>query len=208
MEYIPTQSQSSGETPLPVLSLETVREHYFGKRAFDYDIGREKSAKWQKEHEAVKKSVADLSGKLLDIPCGTGCFFPIYRGYNLDFVGMDVSEDMMMQARTKDPDALVTYGDISQIPLPDKAVECSVCIRFLEKLPEQQMAQILKELGRVTSRRIVCSNIIGDAATQRRRSWIHRYNVFEKGVYDAGFQIRYRLPIRDPEMNVWVLEAA
>ena len=214
MQYLPPVDQGSAQQMPPAqpaskpLDLAAARTCYHGKKAFTYDVGRENDSKWQKEYAAVEHALQGMSGTVLDIPCGTGRFFPIYKKLSLDFSGMDVSEDMMLQARAKTPEAKVLFGDITRIPLPDNAVDCSVCVRLLEKMPEEEMAQVIKELARVTSKRIICSLVTGDHIERRNRAWMHRYAAFKEVVAAARFTIQGSQEIRAPEMYMWTLEAA
>ena len=106
MQYLPPVDQGSAQQMPPAqpaskpLDLAAARTCYYGKKAFTYDVGRENDSKWQKEYAAVEHALQGMSGTVLDIPCGTGRFFPIYKKLSLGFSGMDVSEDMMLQARS------------------------------------------------------------------------------------------------------------
>lgn len=212
MQYLPpvsaqTKKQAAvDDGNLPALDLASTRDHYVGRKAFDYDTKNIGSEKWQRETTAIAEGLEGITGPVLDIPCGTGRFFSLYRERGLPFVAMDVSEDMMAQARAKDSGAQVVHGDIENIPLGDKTVECAVVIRLLEKLPEDEMARALKEVGRVTSKRILCGLITGDHVERRPRSWMHRLPVFQQAVREAGFRIVGHAPVREPEMYVWMLE--
>jgi SAM-dependent methyltransferase len=199
--------QEVAPTERPPLGLKTVRGDYYGKKAYDYELNRDSDQKWLKEFDAVHQGLSGITGPVLDIPCGTGRFFEVYESLGLSFIGRDVSHDMLVQAQAKCPGGDIAIGDIEHIDLPDNLVEASVVIRFLDKLPEDEMAVVLKEVGRVTLRRILAGNIIGDRVERRRRSWVHRFDVFKQAVHDAGFKIVGKAPIRPPEMNVWMLEA-
>src|SRR5688572_1037332 len=111
MEYLPPVSatkQQAVATPidpsgLPPLNIAAVSGDYYGKKAYEYDLGREDSEKWKVEYAAVKEALTGLSGSLLDAPCGTGRFFPIYKELGFRVLGLDISEDMLHQAHAKDP---------------------------------------------------------------------------------------------------------
>jgi ubiquinone/menaquinone biosynthesis C-methylase UbiE len=214
MQYLPPvdrQAKQQFEQPAvkkepKPLDLKSARNCYYGKKAFTYDANRENDEKWLKELYAVEKILKALGGgRVLDIPCGTGRFFEIYKKLGMDFLGMDVSEDMMLQARAKYPEANVMFGDIAHIPLADNAVDHSVCVRLLEKMPEAEMAAVIKELARVSSKRIICSLVTGDHVERRNRAWMHRLDAFKEAVASAGFAILGAEEIREPEMYMWTL---
>lgn len=194
------------DKPVKPLSLSTVRRDYYGKKAFEYDLGREDSQKWQLENQSVNEFLKDKYGKILDIPCGTGRFFSLYREYGLQFIGMDVSEDMMCQARAKDDKAEVIFGDIEHIPLEDKAVDYSLCVRLLDKIEEKEMMQAVVELGRVTSKAMLFTVITGPERQRRNRSWVHREGAMMHAIKEAGFKPIKAYEIRAPEMHAWECE--
>lgn len=187
----------------PPLTIETTRCHYFGDKAKHYNKDREDSNKWKGENSAVKDALKDTTGKVLDIPIGTGRFIPIYKKFNLDFIGMDVSEEMMVQAREVDPEAEIVFGDIMDIPLGDKSIESTVCTRLLNLMTEDEMVLAIKEMGRVTKERIICALFTGEHQERHHRHWVHRLEVFYQAVSDAGFEIEGSYGVRPPVYNVW-----
>lgn len=122
MEYLPPiGSQSKPQPPaapvavdasgLPPLNLAAVSKSYFGRKAFDHDLGRENCEKWAHEYDGLEKALEGFSGTLLDYPFGTGRFFPIYRALGIKFIGFNYPDDMPHQARAKDKDAELYVGD-------------------------------------------------------------------------------------------------
>lgn len=213
----PRRKGLGGTEEIKPLDLESTRKHYFGPKAWAYDHDdRETSHKWLAENEAVKAALAAavevrdrpaVKTWVLDIPCGTGRFFELFRSNHLDFIGMDVSDDMLSQARQKDMDADIRYGDIINIPLPDKAVDVSICIRLLNLILEEEMVAAAAELGRVTKSHIICSLFTGDDKIRNNRAWVHRQAVFLRAMAGAGFRIKKRYDLPRPYYHVWHCEA-
>ena len=114
---------------------------------------------------------------------------------------------MMCQARIKAPQNTIEFGDIMEIPLGDKEVDHSVCIRLLEKMTEAEMVSAISSLARVTKKTIICSLITGQEKERRNRSWVHRERVFATAVENAKFKIASAYEIRKNEMFVWHCEA-
>jgi 2-polyprenyl-3-methyl-5-hydroxy-6-metoxy-1,4-benzoquinol methylase len=189
---------------MPPLNAESARGMWVGEKARTYDEGRESSEKWQREYQAVEKYLADCRGTVLDIPCGTGRFFEIYDKFDLSYIGMDVSEDMLVQAWEKLTDPLkATYGDIMDIPADDKEYDNTVCIRLLEKLPLQELDQAITEMCRVTNDALIAGLLVGKQTERRNRSWVHPLREFENSLLSNKFHIVSQFCIREPEYYVF-----
>ena len=98
----------------------------------------------------------------LDLPCGTGRLFPWLRQRKLQFVGADISREMMRMAWTKEgvetdaaiPLALVQC-DGEHLPFRDRRFDAVLCIRFMFHVPRQVRVQILREMARVSRRWLI-----------------------------------------------------
>lgn len=136
------------------MSLDTAhaREKYRGDVASTYEAKRTDSPKWASEDKLLKEIISELAvtDTVLDIPCGTGRLHPLTS--HLNTMGMDVNTDMSNQAQAKG--MYVRYGDVTYIPLGDKSVDASFCIRLLNWLSEADVRRALGELQRVTRKKI------------------------------------------------------
>jgi ubiquinone/menaquinone biosynthesis C-methylase UbiE len=126
---------------------------YRGRIAEKYEQARSESKRWKNEHASVERllqTIPDFSS-VLDIPFGTGRFFPIYEARNFNVTAADISLEMMAQF---DEPELVTIvqadaRDLSRFS--PKQFEASVCVRFLQNIVSKADASIiLKELARVS----------------------------------------------------------
>jgi SAM-dependent methyltransferase len=122
-------------------------DHYHGQTAKKYDGKRDGTAKRVAELVAVEAFVD--RGPVIDVACGTGACFPIYLAKRLDFVGVDISRDMLAEARRKFPGVDVRQGSALSLSVPDGAFATAVSIRFLEWLPADLMKAAVAELKRV-----------------------------------------------------------
>jgi SAM-dependent methyltransferase len=91
---------------------------------------------------------------LLDVPCGPGVE---YEGFQRDevpvrYLGMDASDTMLTVCRQKFPDMDLRKGDITQIPLPDQAVDVVLCRHILEHLEDYRPA--VREAVRVARQKV------------------------------------------------------
>ena len=98
----------------------------------------------------------------LDLPCGTGRLFPWLLQRQLQFVGADISHEMMRMAWTKVggeinpaiPLALVQC-DGEHLPFKDQCFDSVLCIRFMFHVPREVRVQILRELARASRRWLI-----------------------------------------------------
>ena len=131
--------------------MKELRERYTGAEAERYEA-RRRGVQWRLEHEAVAAALDDLSPEsVLDIPCGTGRFWPLYQERGIQATGMDVSEDMMDQAGARGWED-VRHGDIFRVPLLNASVDVSVCVRLLNWMTASEAKAALAELARVSRR--------------------------------------------------------
>jgi ubiquinone/menaquinone biosynthesis C-methylase UbiE len=137
----------------------SVRIRYTAQTAADYDQKRAKRRKWKREMKAVAAMVADFSSGsvILDTPVGTGRFIPLLLDRASQVIGLDISCDMLDQARAKfsDPRLSFVHGDTVHIPLENKSVDYVICIRLLNWVMESTMEKIVAEFRRVARREIV-----------------------------------------------------
>lgn len=129
---------------------------YYGAKAERYDAEREIKAKWKAEQAALAEFLE--TGPVLDVPFGTGRFVPIYRDKGLDFVGVDISEDMLIQARRKYPGIDARKGSILDLDFEDGSFGTVVCVRFLEWVPLEQAKVVIRNLSRLAGSLIVTIN--------------------------------------------------
>lgn len=75
-------------------------------------------------------------GRALDAACGTGAVARqlVARGHEV--VGIDVSEAMLGRARAAVPEARFLVGELTDLPLPDRAVDHVVCSLALTHLSD------------------------------------------------------------------------
>jgi ubiquinone/menaquinone biosynthesis C-methylase UbiE len=170
-----------------VINAEETKKTYFGEKAALYDQNNEHTSKRENERRALREFLSAGVKSVLDIPVGTGTFFPIYRELGLKVTGMDVSPEMMAQATAKDPDIEVVYGDILDIPMPEKFVDAVVCIRLLALIDQDSMVKAMMEMGRVARERIIVSLYTGPQRERHSRHFVHLASEFEDAAIIGGF---------------------
>jgi len=105
------------------------------------------------------KDVPDEAAVLLDVPVGTGRFFPFYKEYGFKPTGVDISDDMLSEAAGKAKDLGIEVellnGSIEQLNFDEDSFVTVVCIRILNWVDFHALCRIFSELSRVASDNIV-----------------------------------------------------
>ena len=139
---------------------------YQGKTAARYDRKRSKRKKWKREMAVLQTLTNQFEpgASILDIPLGTGRFLEFYNEGRHTVYGIDISRDMLRQARTRisaldgnnnrDHVCLVV-GEAEHIPMRDKSIDYVVCIRLLNWVTKPIFKDIIKEFHRVARKGII-----------------------------------------------------
>jgi ubiquinone/menaquinone biosynthesis C-methylase UbiE len=113
----------------------------------------------RREKQAVLDALAPLDGKrVLEVACGTGRFTVMLAERGADIVGVDISEAMLEQGRTKAhaagvDDALdFMQADASRLPFPDNHFDSVFAMRFFHLAPDP--AAFMAELRRVSKNQV------------------------------------------------------
>jgi len=88
--------------------------------------------------------------KVLDACCGNGRLYGVLKEKNIDYSGIDNSEELIKIAREKFPEAHFELADILKIPFPDNHFDKVYCIAALHHIPSEEFRlQAMQELKRV-----------------------------------------------------------
>ena len=153
-------ARRSGATTLSHYSLDGAK-HY----AAHHDTSlRTRITTWR-ERALLATALRHIGGaeSVLDVPCGTGRFWPVLFGSGAqEIIAADNSDGMLEVARAAWPgwaDRLrLLNTSIFALDLPDGAVDVVSCMRFMHHLalPEDR-ARALSELRRVCRRYVIAS---------------------------------------------------
>lgn len=149
--------------------------------ATTYDTSRFLSARGQKRNRLTLAAIQRAFDKAaalgtpihgcLDLPCGTGRLFPWLLQRRLQFVGADISLEMMQAAWTKvgatgrgEVSGALVQCDGEYLPFKDRSLDAVLSIRFMFHVPREVRLRILREMARVSRRWLIvdlrhCYNI-------------------------------------------------
>lgn len=137
------------------MDFNKLSEKYHGSTAESYEDLRS-NKKWRHEQRTIASLIEDLpsGSSVLDIPVGTGRFIPLYIENNIQATGMDISEDMLEQARGKineqNTGIVLKKSDIRKIGVSDDSFDCVLCMRFLNWIDSLSLHEVVSELARVS----------------------------------------------------------
>jgi ubiquinone/menaquinone biosynthesis C-methylase UbiE len=134
---------------------EELSSFYTGKEAFSYDKSRTSTPAARKEIGLQQKNISFLirkskGKKLLDVACGTGFFFNLYKGKKI--YGVDISEDMLKIAKSRNLGniMLLKKADVKKIPFSDSFFDIVISNKFIMHYPDYM--KVLKEMARVAKK--------------------------------------------------------
>lgn len=164
-------------------------DHYRGAAPLDYEESRRHKPEWPVEQALIEEMVAD--GPVLDVPLGTGRYLDIYQAKGLRCVGLDISPEMIAQAKLRQPDLDAVVGTVFDLPFPDASFGTVVCSRLLNWFYPADMARAVSELKRV-GRTVVVS--IRTGMEGEHGNYTHDLSTFYRAI--GGHYIEDRRLIR------------
>jgi alkylated DNA repair protein alkB family protein 8 len=125
--------------------LEKTRENY-------NLIAKEFSATRKEIWEELKFLFENLKegDKVLDLGCGNGRWYRIFKEKKVDYFGLDNSEKLIEIAKENFPDAKFFIGDALNLPFQDNFFDKVYSIALLHHIPSEGFRiKVLKEVKRV-----------------------------------------------------------
>ncbi len=152
------------------------RDHYRNDIAATYIEQRTLEPQWHVEQEVIDRLLHKYASRgeaILDAPIGTGRFIPLYLDIGLHVYGMDISDDMLNEARKSlegsQDQAHLIIGDIETITLSDDIVDHVICTRFLNWVPTTIVGRVLGEFARVSRGKVIVEVRVGSMQGAFRR---------------------------------------
>lgn len=154
----------------------------------------------------------DFSGKLLEVPVGTGVLtMPVYRTLpKADVTCLDYSPDMMAQAKRRAPDNVsFVQGDVGKLPFEDDSFDVVLSLNGFHAFPDKEAAYA--ETFRVLKPGGVFCGCFYVAGENKRTDWFIRKLYTPKGFftppYETADSLRMRLSGMYQQTEVQTVEA-
>ena len=152
---------------------------YSDSEAASYDEDRAGELLWRLENSYVERLLERMPGaSILDVPVGTGRFFPLYPGRRV--LGVDASDAMLEQARRKGervPGLKLTLAraGIDALPAADRDYDLVICWRVLHLLPPELLRPAFKEMARVCRGQVCAQSYVPDTPGRRTAARVWRW---------------------------------
>jgi len=203
---------------------DRVKAKYRSRSSAEHYRGRFAGGKGSKNTTQLWWKLRQVLGggprTILDVPCGTGRFLPLFARQGHATVGVDQSPEMLAWARQLGivPANPLVRADIRSLPFPDRSFDVTVCIRLFQMLTRGQRIEILRELGRVARESVVVVydphetlkqlfrwlrwrlGLIGEPRT-RYLSW----REIRREIEEAGLSVKARRPVFRWLVDDWIV---
>lgn len=90
---------------------------------------------------------------VLDVGCGSARTYELFEGKNIHYAGIDVSENLIAQARErlKGKDVRFEVGSILDLPVPDGRYDAVISVAVIHHVPSKEYRlRAMQELARAT----------------------------------------------------------
>jgi ubiquinone/menaquinone biosynthesis C-methylase UbiE len=131
----------------------------------------------------------DFSGKLLDIPCGTGAL--TYKKYeqmtNAEIICMDYSNEMLEVAKSRytNDNIKIMQGDVGNIPFTDKTFDVVLSMNGFHVFPDKEIA--FNEINRVLKDNGTFVGCFYIKERVKRADWFIKHFFEPNGIFTAPF---------------------
>ena len=143
----------------------------------------------------------DFSGKLLEVPVGTGVLtMPVYRDLpEADITCLDYSENMMSVARARAQEmglgnVKFQQGDVGALPFADESFDVVLSLNGFHAFPDKEAAY--KETFRVLNPGGTFCGCFYIQGENRRTDWIIRHLYQPGGYFTAPYETNESLKAR------------
>lgn len=175
-----------------------------------WNMGKKENTRYLER--ALSGIPEDFSGKLLEVPVGTGVLtMPVYKTLpDAEITCLDYSPDMMARAKRRASENVkFVQGDVGKLPFPDESFDIVLSLNGFHAFPDKEAAygetyRVLKKGGVFCG----CFYIKGE---NRRTDWFVNRLYTPKGFFTPPYEtldsLRSRLGGRYTQAAVETVEA-
>ena len=164
-----------------------------------WGLNRDLAAKWI--NDALAPIPADFSGRLLEVPVGTGVLtMPLYQSLpEAEITCLDYSADMMAHAR-KRAEAMslnnvsFVQGDVGKLPFADESFDLILSLNGFHAFPDKDAAY--RETCRVLKPGGIFCGCFYIKEEFKRTDWFVKHMYVPKGFFTPPFETKESLQKR------------
>ncbi len=133
---------------------KTIAEKLLAQTRENYDSFAESFSQTREyvwpEVKVLIGGCVEKGDRALDIGCGNGRMFPLFKDIGADYVGVDNSINLIKIAKNKFPGTEFVVGDCLDLPFENGSFDSGVSLAVIHHIPSKKyQKQFLKEAGRV-----------------------------------------------------------
>ncbi len=176
---------------------------YRNEVAEQYEQTRKCQDKWKAEERVLGEMLNKLPPGLevIDVPVGTGRFFHMYlmRQYKVD--GVDISLDMLNQAKLKGPYEGIELkpGNIFKLKVEPNTYDLAISIRIMNLIDPEDTVKALQELQRVTRKNIIFNLRVTDGTGRYKNA--RDFGLVEQALF-PDWRIAENVEIHEPDFRM------
>jgi SAM-dependent methyltransferase len=145
--------------------------------------------------------------RLLDAGCGTGGFlrFALDTGSFASAAGIDIGSDAIVLAAQRAPEADLRTGPLRALPFADESFDLVVTNDVLQHVPEDELAESLRELWRVLAlggTLLIHTNGAGRLRRERADWRAYDRSTLTRTIEQAGF-VSERVTYANTALSLW-----
>jgi len=126
--------------------LEKTRQDY---NLIAQDFANKRERIWE-ETRFLLENYLKPNEKVLDLGCGNGRYFPLFKEKSVDYYGIDSSKDLIKIAQRDYPAGKFQVGEALKLPFDNNFFDKVYSIAVLHNIPSEEFRlQFLKEAGRI-----------------------------------------------------------
>ena len=164
-----------------------------------WGLGKEQAAQWI--NDALSPIPADFSGRLLEVPVGTGVLtMPLYQSLpDAEITCLDYSADMMAHAERRAEamnlkNVSFVQGDVGKLPFADESFDVVLSLNGFHAFPDKDAA--FRETCRVLKPGGVFCGCFYIKEEFKRTDWFVKHMYVPKGFFTPPFETKKSLQAR------------
>lgn len=124
----------------------------------------------------VRDEAFESGDSVLDVGCGSCIDYPLYRANEMFYVGIDVTQKLLLAAENFASNILRVRGNALRLPFKDRSFDSVYCKDLLLHLGPEAYKTVLSEMWRITKKKLM---VVG-VGNENVKDVVHNLNLQNK----------------------------